>query len=437
MTAILQSNYEQQFTEGVLAGVLNSSIPPLELNNCGSLTDYSLPPQLNICRSLSDSLPFTEFTFPPRQLSTNSLLQVHDSSSNSLPYCSTPRSLSDFGGVLQVHDSSSYSLPQCSTPRSSADFGGVESCVVDNGGDCELELPDLDILCVERNLSVLSLCDSLCLSDAVSLPSPKTGEEPPFANTPTGIRQPAVISTPTATAPTVTTKQVPAVKSHVRNLEQTYSPPDDSDGMRTSLTADSKPEMTIGTKRSEDHLTSATPKSESSPPQKRRKTNKKKKRTSWAEEEDDRLREAVKALGFAGQWNDISERVRTRTASQCAQRWRKCLRPELAQVRRGKWVVHEDNTLRQVVQQLGTQGLKIWENIAQAMKWKRSPKQCRERWFNFLDPSIKIGGWTAKEDGTLRSLYQQFGSRWSKIAKHLAGRTADRAKQRLLMIANV
>jgi len=36
----------------------------------------------------------------------------------------------------------------------------------------------------------------------------------------------------------------------------------------------------------------------------------------------------------------------------------------------------------------------------------RSGKQCRERWINALNPSLKTGGWTPDEDKLLFSLYQ-------------------------------
>jgi hypothetical protein len=41
-----------------------------------------------------------------------------------------------------------------------------------------------------------------------------------------------------------------------------------------------------------------------------------------------------------------------------------------------------------------------WSEIAEAIPG-RIGKQCRERWFNHLDPSIKKGGWSDAEDNAL------------------------------------
>lgn len=51
----------------------------------------------------------------------------------------------------------------------------------------------------------------------------------------------------------------------------------------------------------------------------------------------------------------------------------------------------------------------------------RSGKQCRERWFNNLNPNVKKGNWTADEDDMIFQGYLQFGSSWSRIAKGLEG----------------
>ena len=47
----------------------------------------------------------------------------------------------------------------------------------------------------------------------------------------------------------------------------------------------------------------------------------------------------------------------------------------------------------------------------------RIGKQCRERWFNHLDPSLKKGGWTEEEDAVLVEAQSKWGNSWTKIAK--------------------
>jgi hypothetical protein len=41
----------------------------------------------------------------------------------------------------------------------------------------------------------------------------------------------------------------------------------------------------------------------------------------------------------------------------------------------------------------------------------RIGKQCRERWFNHLDPSIKKGDWATDEDIIIYEAQRHFGNR--------------------------
>ena len=148
----------------------------------------------------------------------------------------------------------------------------------------------------------------------------------------------------------------------------------------------------------------------------------------WSKDEDKRLLDAVKQYGLTN-WKIIASLVVTRDATKCAQRWRKALRPELAYVVKGKWHSKEDEKLCALVAKLGSDGL--WNKISEAFCFTRSPKQCRERWQNFLDPSLNTSSWTPDEDDLLLKLHAIHGPSWAQIASSFPGRTNDRVKRRV------
>ncbi|KDO22738.1 hypothetical protein SPRG_12165 [Saprolegnia parasitica CBS 223.65] len=141
----------------------------------------------------------------------------------------------------------------------------------------------------------------------------------------------------------------------------------------------------------------------------------------WTPEEDDALRKAVEAHGERN-WKSIAEVVPGRNHTQCLQRWTKVLAPGLI---KGHWRPDEDDILRQLV----AEGRKNWGQVATRIPGRTS-KQCRERWYNHLDPNIVRGEYTAEEDQIILEAQQRIGNRWSAIAAMLPGRTEDAVKIR-------
>jgi hypothetical protein len=78
----------------------------------------------------------------------------------------------------------------------------------------------------------------------------------------------------------------------------------------------------------------------------------------------------------------------------------------------------EDEQMVELVQKYGT---KKWSAIAKELPG-RLGKQCRERWYNHLDPDINKDAWTAEEDRMVLELRQQLGNRWAEIARRMRGR---------------
>jgi hypothetical protein len=141
----------------------------------------------------------------------------------------------------------------------------------------------------------------------------------------------------------------------------------------------------------------------------------------WTKSQDAALRESVRIHGEKNR-KAIAELVPGRNHAQCLQRWRKVLKPGLV---KGHWSFEED----QVLEYLVTQGCNNWGQIAERIPG-RTPKQCRERWKNHLDPAINKGPYTEEEDAVILSAQARLGNKWSQIATLLKGRTEDSVKIR-------
>lgn len=142
----------------------------------------------------------------------------------------------------------------------------------------------------------------------------------------------------------------------------------------------------------------------------------------WSEDEDNKLIELVKVYGNKN-WKKISECLETRNPVQCLHRWSKILQPGLV---KGPWTVEED---RKLLQWVKSQGAMKWSMCSELIPG-RSGKQCRERWYNNLNPEVIKGNWTPREDYMIFKLFSLQGSKWSKIAEHFQGRTENSIKNR-------
>ena len=117
--------------------------------------------------------------------------------------------------------------------------------------------------------------------------------------------------------------------------------------------------------------------------------------------------EEIKAMECSSVDNDkqFDPRMAKKTPEECAERWlvlRNICEDGQVKFVRGHWVPEEDLVLRRRVDEFG---VKKWKEIASFLPG-RVGKQCRERWFNNVDPKLNKDKWTVDEDIQLIELHK-------------------------------
>ncbi|PKS09237.1 hypothetical protein jhhlp_003851 [Lomentospora prolificans] len=94
-------------------------------------------------------------------------------------------------------------------------------------------------------------------------------------------------------------------------------------------------------------------------------------------------------------------------------------------VKGGVWTNIEDEILKASVSKYG---LNQWARVSSLLA-RKTPKQCKARWNEWLDPSIKKIEWSREEDEKLLHVAKLMPTQWKTIA-HIVGRTANQCLER-------
>jgi pre-mRNA-splicing factor CDC5/CEF1 len=94
-------------------------------------------------------------------------------------------------------------------------------------------------------------------------------------------------------------------------------------------------------------------------------------------------------------------------------------------VKGGVWKNTEDEILKVAVMKYGKNQ---WARISSLLT-RKTPKQCKARWYEWLDPSIRKVEWSKEEDEKLLHLAKLMPTQWRTIAP-IVGRTAAQCLER-------
>jgi pre-mRNA-splicing factor CDC5/CEF1 len=95
-------------------------------------------------------------------------------------------------------------------------------------------------------------------------------------------------------------------------------------------------------------------------------------------------------------------------------------------IKGGVWKNSEDEILKAAIMKYGKQQ---WARVASLLN-RKSAKQCKARWNEWLDPSIRKVEWSRAEDEKLLHLAKLMPAQWKTIGPLVGGRTAVQSQER-------
>jgi hypothetical protein len=155
----------------------------------------------------------------------------------------------------------------------------------------------------------------------------------------------------------------------------------------------------------------------------------------WTEKEDAELTEAVRKHAPVTNWVAFAKLFPGRSNVQCRNRWVEYVDPTVDRTTtnvKGTWTAEEIVKLTDAVK---THGACNWNKIA-ALVSERTQIQCRNKWFKSLNPTIDLatahhkGRWTAEEDAKLIEAVKKHGNKWDDVTALVSFRTNRQCRQR-------
>lgn len=103
--------------------------------------------------------------------------------------------------------------------------------------------------------------------------------------------------------------------------------------------------------------------------------------------------------------------------------------PRAKKSHKSRFTSEEDDHLLALYKKYGDN----WDKISSEMPY-RNKRQCRERYKNYLNPSLRIDNWTEEEDQLLIQKFKEIGPHWNSITSFFPLRSSNGVRNRLVKL---
>ena len=74
-----------------------------------------------------------------------------------------------------------------------------------------------------------------------------------------------------------------------------------------------------------------------------------------------------------------------------------------------------------------------WINISKLLK-NKTPRQCKDRWNNYINPNLSIEEWKPEDDDLLLEKYIEYGPRWKAFSLLFKNRSINNIRNRCMKL---